>query len=373
MKITAARYLLALAVCAQAPAPAAELPLDKITLPQGFSISVYAPDVPGARSMALGDKGTLFVGSQRAGKVYAISDTDGDHKADQTAIIASGLWWPNGVAFKDGALYVAEINRILRYDDIENRLDAPPEPVVLIDTLPREQMHGWKYLSFGPDGKLYFNVGVPCNDCDAATEQNNPIFGTIQRINADGTGLESFALGVRNALGFDWHPDSKSFYFNDTGRDLMGDDVPDCELNRATAQGQHFGYPYFHGGDVPDPVYGADKKAGDYVKPIQKQGPHVTPLGMKFYTGAQFPAEYKNRIFIAHHGSWNRSIKVGYSVKQVKLDEAGNVAAFEDFATGWLDRQEVWGRPVDVRVAQDGALLVSDDFANVIYRIAYAG
>lgn len=375
MKQIVARTLpaLALAAFAVAPALAADLPLDKITLPEGFSISVYANDVPGARSMALGDKGTLFVGSQRAGNVYAISDTDGDHKADKTVVVAKDLWWPNGVAFKDGALYVAEINRIVKFEDIENKLDAPPEPVVVIDTLPEEQMHGWKYLNFGPDGKLYFNIGMPCNDCDAATEQNNPLFGTLQRVNTDGTGLETFALGVRNSLGFDWHPASKDLYFNDTGRDLMGDDVPHCELNRATAQGQHFGYPYFHGGDLADAVYGAGKKADDYVKPIQQQGPHVTPLGLKFYTGDQFPAEYKNRIFIAQHGSWNRTIKIGYCIKQVTLDEAGNAATYEDFATGWLDRQEFWGRPVDVRVAQDGALLVSDDFANVIYRIAYTG
>jgi glucose/arabinose dehydrogenase len=370
MKKTVAGTLLALAVV---PAFAAELPLDKIKLPQGFSISVYADDVPGARSMALGDKGTLFVGSQRAGNVYAISDTDGDHKADSTVVVAEELWWPNGVAFKDGTLYVAEIGRIVKFEDIENSLDAPPEPVVVIDTLPQEQMHGWKYLNIGPDGKLYFNIGMPCNDCDAAKEQNNPLFGTLQRINIDGTGLETFALGVRNSLGFDWHPATKAMYLNDTGRDLMGDDVPHCELNLATEPGQHFGYPYFHGGDLPDPVHGAGKNADDYVKPIQQMGAHVTPLGLKFYTGDQFPGEYKNRIFTALHGSWNRSIKVGYSVKQITLDDAGKVAKYEDFATGWLDRQEAWGRPVDVRVMPDGALLVSDDFANVIYRIAYTG
>lgn len=354
-------------------AAAADLPLDKIQLPDGFSIGIYAEDVPGARSMALGDNGTLFVGSQRAGNVYALVDRDGDQKAETRHTIAEKLWWPNGVAFKDGALYVAEINRILRYDDIENNLENPPEPVVLTDSLPREQMHGWKYLAFGPDDKLYFNIGAPCNDCNAAVDQNDERFATIVRMDADGTNLEVYAHGVRNSVGFDWHPESKELYFTDNGRDMMGDDIPDCELNRATELGQHFGFPYFHAGDVPDPTHGAGKDLADYIKPIQKVGPHVAPLGMKFYTGSQFPVDYKNRIFIAQHGSWNRSIKIGYRVMQVTLDAEGNAAAYEDFATGWLQRQEPWGRPVDVRVAPDGALLVSDDMANVIYRIAYTG
>lgn len=367
------RSALALAALALVPASAADLPLDKIKLPEGFSISVFASDVAGARSMAMGDQGTLFVGSQRAGNVYAIVDTDGDHKADKTIIVAEGLNTPNGVAFKDGALYVAEISRILKYDGIESALEAPPEPVVLIDTLPEEQHHGWKYLDFGPDGKLYFGIGAPCDICDPVTEHGDERFASIQRMNADGTGLETFAHGVRNTVGFTWHPENNDIYFTDNGRDMMGDDVPQCELNRATAPGQHFGYPFIHGGDVPDPEFGKGKSPDDYVKPIQQMGAHVAPLGLKFYTGNQFPAEYKNQIFIAQHGSWNRSIKVGYRIMQVKLDDAGNAAGYEEFATGWLDRQEPWGRPADVRVAKDGALLISDDFANVIYRIAYTG
>lgn len=353
--------------------PAADLPLDKITLPEGFSISVYADDVPGARSMALSDSGTLFVGSQRAGLVHALVDTDGDHKVDKKYVIAEGLWWPNGVAFKDGALYVAEINRILRYDNIESKLDAPPEPVVLIDDLPKEQMHGWKYLDFGPDGKLYFGIGAPCNDCDAVTEQNDPRFSTIMQMNADGSGLTPYAHGVRNTVGFTWHPENGNLYFTDNGRDMMGDDVPNCELNRAQSAGQHFGFPFFHEGDIPDPKHGAGKNPEDYVKPIQKLGPHVAPLGLKFYTGSQFPETYKNRLFIAQHGSWNRTVKIGYRVMQVTLGDDGNPTAYEEFATGWLYRGEPWGRPVDVHVAPDGALLVSDDKANVIYRIAYTG
>jgi len=373
MKRIFTQSALALAVLALVPAPAADLPLEKIKLPEGFSISIYANDVAGARSMAMGDRGTLFVGSQRAGNVYAIVDTDADGKADKTLVIAEGLNSPNGVAFKDGALYVAEISRILKYEGIEAALDAPPEPAVVIDTLPTEEHHGWKYLDFGPDGKLYFGVGAPCDICDAVTEKGDERFSSIQRMNADGTGLETFAHGVRNTVGFTWHPTSKEMYFTDNGRDMMGDDVPQCELNRASAPGGHYGYPFIHGGDVPDPQYGKGKNPDDYVKPILALGAHVAPLGLKFYTGEQFPADYKNRIFIAQHGSWNRSIKVGYRIMQVKLDDAGNAAGYEEFATGWLDREAVWGRPVDVRVAKDGALLVSDDFANVIYRIAYTG
>ncbi|MCF6285633.1 MAG: PQQ-dependent sugar dehydrogenase [Candidatus Hydrogenedentes bacterium] len=354
-------------------APAAELPLDKIKLPDGFSISVYGDNVFGARSMALGTQGTLFVGSQQSGRIRALVDTDGDNKADKIYVIAEKLWWPNGVAFRDGSLYVAEINRIIRYDDIENKLDAPPEPVVLVDDLPEKQLHGWKYLNFGPDGKLYFGIGAPCNDCDPMEEFGDERFATIMRMNADGSELEPYAHGVRNSVGFTWHPENGDLYFSDTGRDLMGDDIPDCELNRATEAGQHFGFPYFHGGDVPDPTHGKGKNPDDYVKPIQKMGPHVTPLGLTFYTGSQFPAEYKNRLFIAQHGSWNRSIKIGYRVMQVTLDETGNAASYKEFATGWLARGVPWGRPVDVLVAPDGALLVSDDKANVIYRIAYTG
>ena len=356
-----------------AAAPAADLPLDRIQLPPGFSISLYADEVPGARSMALGPNGTLFVGSQRAGTVYAVRDTDNDQVADSVLTVDGELRWPNGVAFRDGSLYVAEISRILRYDNIESSLENPPEPVVVIDTLPEEQHHGWKYLDFGPDGKLYFGIGAPCNDCNAAVDQGDERFATIMRMNADGTGLEVYAHGVRNTVGFEWHPENGDLYFSDNGRDLMGDDIPDCELNRATEAGQHFGFPYFHAGDIPDPTHGTGKNPDDYVKPIQKVGPHVAPLGITFYTGAQFPAEFKHRLFIAQHGSWNRSVKIGYRVMQVTLDDEGNAAKYEEFATGWLYRQEAWGRPVDVCVAPDGALLVSDDHAGVIYRIAYTG
>ena len=351
----------------------ADLPLDKIKLPQGFSISVYADNVPGVRTIALGTEGTLFAGSRGPRTVRALVDTDGDNKADKIYVVAEKLHTPNGVAFRDGSLYVGEISRILRYDDIESKLDAPPEPVVLTDTLPREETHGSKYLAFGPDNRLYFGVGAPCDHCDPTVDYQDERLGTILSMNLDGSDIRPYVSGVRNSVGLAWHPVNKTLYFTANGRDNLGDDVPDCELNRVTEAGQHFGNPYFHAGDVPDPEHGKGKNPEDYVKPIQKLGPHVTPLGLAFYTGNQFPAEYKNRLFIALKGSSNRSIKIGYAIKQVTLDKAGNVAKYEDFATGWLYRGESWGRPIDVCVAQDGALFVSDEQAGVVYRIAYTG
>jgi glucose/arabinose dehydrogenase len=354
-------------------APAADLPLDQIKLPDGFSISVFADAVPGARTLAVGDKGTVFVGTRRPGKVHAFADTDGDNKADKAYVVAEGLTNPNGVIFQDGSLYVGEISRILRYDDIENKLDAPPEPVVVTDALPTEAAHGSKYLSFGPDGRLYFGIGAPCDSCDPTADFEDDRLGTITSMNADGSDIKPYVSGVRNSVGLAWHPKNGTLYFTDNGRDGLGDDVPDCELNRVTEAGQHFGNPYFHAGDVPDPVHGEGKNANDYVKPVQNLGPHVTPLGLHFYTGKQFPKAYKNRLFIALKGSSNRTVKIGYSIKQATLDKKGNVAKYEDFATGWLYRGKFWGRPVDVQVANDGALLVSDEQAGVVYRIAYTG
>ncbi|MBI2423935.1 MAG: sorbosone dehydrogenase family protein [Candidatus Hydrogenedentes bacterium] len=364
--------LIGLAAILTAPgtAGAADLPLDTITLPEGFSISVYAENLENARALAWGDNGALFVSTMRAGKVYAVVDTDGDFKADKTYEIAGDLHTPNGVAFKDGALYVAEINRILRFDGIESSLEKPPAPVVVNDGFPTAEMHGWKYIAFGPDGKLYLNVGAPCNSCDPSGDDER--YATIMRVGADGANPEIFARGVRNSVGFSWHPVSKELYFTDNGRDMLGDDTPECELNRATAPGQHFGFPYIHCGDVPDPDHGAGHTPSEFVPPVAKMGPHNAPLGMKFYTGSQFPEEYKNNIFVAKHGSWNRSIPSGYEVARVKLDGAGNSAGVESFATGWLQRTKAWGRPVDVIVAEDGALLVSDDQNGVVYRIAYA-
>jgi glucose/arabinose dehydrogenase len=345
------------------------LPLDKIKLPAGFTISVFA-EVENARSLAVSPSGTVFVGTRDNNKVYAVKDTDGDHKADKTWVLASGLKSPNGVAFRDGDLYIAEISRITKIPKVESVLENPPAPVVVNDKFPKDEHHGWKYIAFGPDGKLYVPVGAPCNIC----EPKDDIYASITRMNADGSGREVFAKGVRNSVGFTWHPETKALWFTDNGRDMLGDDVPNCELNVSAKSGLHFGYPYCHEGSVKDPEFGDKRACSEFVPPAEKLGAHVAPLGLKFYTGKMFPAEYKNNLFVALHGSWNRAKKSGYNVTLVKMN-GGKVAGHEVFASGWLDdaTQKVWGRPVDVLVLEDGSMLVSDDHANVIYRIAYKG
>lgn len=340
--------------------------LDKIHLPPGFSISVYA-EAPNARSMCIGDRGTLFVGNREGENIYAIVDNNKDGKADKVYSIGSGLSSPNGVAFKNGSLYVAEINRILRYDGVEDKLADPPQPVVVTDKYPDKFHHGWKNIAFGPDGKLYVPVGAPCNVC----EENDSVFATITRINPDGSGMEIFAKGVRNSVGLDWHPETKQLWFTDNGRDNLGDDQPFCELNTAPAKGLHFGFPYCHQGNILDPEFGGGKNCADYTPPARGLGPHVAPLGMHFYTGNSFPSEYTNQIFIAEHGSWNRSKPIGYEVTLAKL--SGNkVVDYIPFATGFLQPDgKVYGRPVDIEVAPDGALFVSDDYAGAVYKITY--
>jgi len=346
----------------------ATLPLEQIKLPPGFRIEIYASGVPNARSMTLSPNGTLFVGTRTEGNVYAIVDRNGDHKADDVITIARGLNMPNGVAFRDGALYVAEVRRILRYDDIEARLQTPPKPGVVSDAFPGDRHHGWKFIRFGPDGMLYVPVGAPCNIC----EPNPDRYAVITRMRPDGSGLEPFARGVRNTVGFDWHPDTQELWFTDNGRDWMGDDLPPDELNRAPRSGLHFGYPYCHGADIADPEFGAKRPCSAFTPPAQNLGPHVAALGMRFYTGTMFPGEYHHQIFIAEHGSWNRSTPIGYRVTLVRLQN-NRAVSYEVFADGWLQRGRAWGRPVDVLVMPDGALLVSDDRANVIYRISYRG
>jgi glucose/arabinose dehydrogenase len=344
------------------------LPLEKIVLPEGFSIDVFATNVENARSMALSPKGTLFVGTRGQGDVYAIVDKNQDYKADKIYTIATGLKMPNGVAFRDGDLYVAEVNRILKYENIEKRLDNPPAPIVLNDTYPSETHHGWKYIAFGPDGKLYVPVGAPCNIC----ESEDDIFNTITRINPDGSGREIVQRGIRNTVGFTWHPETGELWFTDNGRDWLGDDSPACELNHAPKDGMHFGYPYCHQGDLPDPKFGEKYPCSDFTPPVQQLGPHSAPLGLEFYTGNQFPDTYKHQVIIAEHGSWNRSTKIGYQLSLVTL-EGSQATNYQPFAKGWLDetQDEPWGRPVDIEQLPDGSILVSDDFANAIYRISY--
>ncbi|MBS9525115.1 sorbosone dehydrogenase family protein [Litoribacter alkaliphilus] len=349
----------------------AEVYLDKIKLPENFKIEVWAADVPNARSLAKSDNGVIFVGNRQGDKVFALLDEDGDGKADYRYTLAEDLNMPNGVAFKNGDLYVAEVSRVLRFRDIENTL-ANPSFEVLFDQYPTDKHHGWKFIAFGPDDKLYIPVGAPCNICNPEKE----IYASITRIDVDAENIEPevFAHGVRNTVGFDWHPESEELWFTDNGRDMMGDDIPDCELNHAPQKGMHFGYPFWHAGDVKDPEFGSEGKGKeDYTKPKVNLGAHVAPLGMRFYTGDMFPSEFNNTIFLAKHGSWNRSKKVGYNVTTVSLNGTDQIDSHEVFAEGWLDdaTQEVWGRPVDVLQLEDGSLLVSDDMANCIYRISY--
>ena len=360
---------LALALLGNSSA-AAELPLEQIKLPPGFAIELFAR-VDNARQMALGrtdaSGGTLFVGSMRAGKVHALR-FDAGFKARAPSVVASGLQMPVGVAYKDGNLYVSAVSRILRFDDLERRLDNPPAPVVVTDKLTGETQHGWKFIAFGPDGKLYVPVGAPCNVCEPDSQRH----ANIQRMNADGSNLELVATGVRNSVGFDWQPQNRQLWFTDNGRDMLGDDVPGDELNHAPRSGMHFGFPYCHAGDLPDPEFGRKRRCDEFTAPAQKLGPHVAALGMRFYTGSMFPAQYRNQIFIAEHGSWNRSQKIGYRVSLVRL-QGDKAVSYEPFATGWLQGDNVWGRPADVLVLPDGSLLVADDYAGAIYRIFYRG
>jgi glucose/arabinose dehydrogenase len=344
---------------------AADLPLDQIRLPPGFKIDLVVR-VENAREMALSPKGTLFVGSAQAGKVYAVDlQSGGPAKA---VTIASGLKSPVGVAFRNGALYVSAVDRILRLDDIESRLADPPKPALVSDRFPGETQHGWKFIAFGPDGKLYVPVGAPCNICEPDSER----YANIMRMNADGSGLEVFARGIRFSVGFDWDPHTRELWFTANGRDNMGDELPPDTLNHAAKTGLDFGYPYCHAGSVPDPTYGQKHGCGDFTQPSQKLPAHVAPLGMRFYTGTRFPPEYRDSIFIAEHGSWNRSKKIGYRVTRVRI-ENNRAVAYEPFATGWLQGETAWGRPADVLAMPDGSLLVSDDYAGAIYRISYAG
>ncbi len=347
-----------------ARADAKDVKLDRLRLPPGFSISVYA-EVPGAREMTLGPGGTLFVGT-REGNVYAVVDAGDGTKAKEVLTLAKDLDEPNGVAVRDGALYVSEVSRILRFDAIESRLRSPGRPVVVTDALPKDAHHGWKFIAFGPDGWLYVPIGAPCNIC----KRSDP-YATISRMHPDGSGFEVYARGVRNTVGFDWDPATKELWFTDNGRDWMGDDTPPDELDHAPAPGMHFGFPWCHGGDVKDPEFGRERPCSDFTKPEVRFPAHVATLGMRFYTGAMFPAAFRGRIFVAEHGSWNRKKKIGYRVVTVAV-KGGKAGPEEVFADGWLEGEKAWGRPVDVLVRPDGSLLVSDDKAGVVYRIVWA-
>ncbi|HQT01382.1 MAG TPA: PQQ-dependent sugar dehydrogenase [Thiobacillus sp.] len=340
---------------------AAALPLDTLRLPPGFSIEVFA-EVPNARQMALG-KQHLFVGSMRAGKVYAVPLV-GPRKP---VVLVDGLNMPVGVALRDGDLYVSAVNRILRLPDVERNLRRARTEVVT-DAYPRDTHHGWKFIAFGPDGRLYVPVGAPCNICDPDSAR----YANITALDLKTKAIEVVARGVRNTVGFDWQPVTNELWFTDNGRDWLGDDAPPDELNRLTQPGQHFGYPYCHGGRITDPEFGGKRRCAEFVSPVQNLGAHVAALGMRFYTGTAFPARYRGAVFIAEHGSWNRSSQSGYRVSVVRLAQ-GRAVSYEPFVEGWTKNESAWGRPADVLVMPDGSLLVSDDMAGVIYRVRYGG
>jgi glucose/arabinose dehydrogenase len=354
-----------LAPVAPPPIPTApdKLPLAKLKVPAGFNIEVYAAGMANARSLALGDKGTVFVGSRLVDKVYAIVNRDGKRTVK---VVASGLYRPNGVAFKNGTLYIAELSKVSRIDHVEDNLDNPPKPTVIYDNLPKDEAHGWKFIAIGPDNKLYVPVGQPGNNV-----LHDDAHGQIRRMNLDGSGAEVVALGVRNSVGFDWHPETKQLYFTDNGRDWMSEDVPQDELNRVTKVGEDFGAPYCYQGNLPDPEFGWGHSCSEFIPPVGLMGPHVASLGMRFYTGNMFPKNYKNAIIVARHGSWNRSRKAGGDVVVVRLNKDGTVKSVEPLVTGFLEDNKYVGRPVDVMQMKDGSLLVSDDWNGAVYRISY--
>jgi glucose/arabinose dehydrogenase len=353
-----------------APASAADqppLPLEKLQLPPGFKIELVAR-VPNAREMVLGKNNVLYIGSMKEGKVHALA-LDAQYRGGTLHQIASGLNLPAGVAYRDGNLYVSAVDRLLRYDGIDTKLANPPKPVVLRDDLPKETHHGWRFIAFGPDGMLYVPMGAPCNVCD---RQDPMKYASIIRMKPDGSGQQVVARGVRNSVGFDWEPGTGELWFTDNGRDMLGDEIPPDELNRVSKQNEHFGYPHCHAGFIADPEFGGKTTCAEFTAPVQALGPHVASLGMRFYTGTQFPAAYHKQVFIAEHGSWNRSKKSGYRITVV-THKAGKAVSYTPFITGWLQGETAWGRPADVLMLPDGSMLIADDLAGAIYRVTYKG
>jgi glucose/arabinose dehydrogenase len=347
------------------PTAADKLPIEKLKAPKGFKIELYAAGVGNARTLRQGDKGTVFVGSRLLDKVYAIVD-----KGEKREVkpIYSGLYRPNGLAFKDGVLYIAELSRISKVEKIEDNLDNPPKPVVIYDDLPKDEAHGWKFLTIGPDDKLYFQVGAPCNIC-----MPSPAHAQIRRINLDGSGAEVVARGIRQIVGMDFSPITKQLYFTENSRDWLSEDIPEEKLNRLTQPGKdNFGYPYCHQGNIADQEFGWGHSCDEFTKPIALLGPHTAALGMRFYTGNTFPSEYRNAIFIARHGSWNRTKKLGGDIVVAKLSEDGAVTSIEPFITGFIENNNYVGRPADVEFVKDGSMLISDDFNGAVYRVTYS-
>jgi glucose/arabinose dehydrogenase len=344
------------------PASADNLPASKLKLPKGFHIEVFASGIPNARSLRIGDKGTVFVGNRLLDKVWAITDKDGKRTAK---VLVSNLYRPNGLAYHNGTLFIAELSKISKIDNVEDNLDNP-KLTMIYDDLPKDEAHGWKFIAIGPDNKLYVPVGQPCNNCIPDDRH-----GQIRRMNLDGSGAEVIARGVRNTVGFDWNPATKELYFTDNGRDWMSEDLPNDELNRITKVGQHYGSPYCYQGNIPDPEFGWGHTCSEFVPPVALMGPHAAALGMRFYTGTMFPAEYRGAILVARHGSWNRTNKFGGDIALVKLNNDGSVKSVEPFITGFLVDNKYIGRPVDVQPMKDGSLLISDDYAGAVYRVTY--
>ena len=332
-----------------------------------FEISIYADDLPNARSLTLGDHDIVYIGTGAEGKVYAAQDANGDGIAEKRYTLAENLNMPNGVAYRAGSLYVAEINRIIRFDNISQNLASPPKPVVVYDQFPSDQHHGWKYLRFGPDNKLYTAIGAPCNICDP----EKSIYTSLVRLDADGSHFESLARGIRNTVGFDWQPGSHALFFTDNGRDYLGDDLPPDELNQWSKTGEHFGFPHCHAGYIKDPEFGEHKKCSQFKAPAWQFKAHVAPLGLHFYQGKQFPQKYQNQLFVAQHGSWNRTKPDGYRIALITFKQNKPVSE-QVFIDGWLTKADkVLGRPVDILEMPDGSLLISDDQLGVIYKIHY--
>jgi glucose/arabinose dehydrogenase len=366
---TAATVAAAAPAAKTAPADKTAAILSGLKLPKGFRIAVYADKVETARSMAVSGSGVVYVGSRKAGKVYALVDADKDGVAEKVVTVAEGLQHPIGVTLLNGALYVAEISRIIRFDNIDATYAAKPAYKVVKDDLPKETWHGEKFIKAGPDGKIYVPIGAPCNTCN---KEDQP-YSKLWRMNADGSNFEEYARGIRNTVGFAWHPQTRELWFTDNGPDMMGDNTPSCELNVAPKAGLHFGFPYCHGGVLPDPEFGKLQACEQFVAPVAKLGPHVAPLGLAFYSGTQFPQQYRNNLFIAEHGSWNRDNKIGYKVSLVTLYNS-KVVSTTTFIDGFLrDGDDVVGRPVDIAVLADGSMLVSDDHGGRIYRVTYTG
>lgn len=345
------------------PAPADKLPTAQLKLPPGFNIEVYASGIGNARSLRVGDKGTVFVGTRFGNKVSAIVKKDGK---TEVKTVAEGLYRPNGLAYHKGTLYIAELSQISKIENVEDKLDKPQKPTVFYTDLPKDEAHGWKFIAIGPDEKLYVPVGQPGNNV-----LHDKDHGQIRRINLDGTGRVDVALGVRNTVGFDWNSVNKQLYFSDNGRDWMSENKPEDELNRITKEGEDFGAPYCYQGDMLDPEFGWGHSCSDYTKPIMLTGPHSAGLGLRFYTGNMFPKKYKNAIFLARHGSWNKTNKFGGDVIAIFLNKDGTVKSSEPFVTGFLVDNKYIGRPVDVQQMADGSLLLSDDWNGVVYRITY--